>query len=69
MESTEKMVQLPMTEYLELVKQCAQVKELTERLAKLEEHCEKTNGFVRNKTVTHHWSDAAGFDGILIHTS
>lgn len=47
----QKMVQIPMPEYLELVKQ---LKELKERVGWLEEHCEKTGGFIRNKSVTQH---------------
>lgn len=49
-----KMVQIPMTEYLELVKQVNQVKELKDRLARLEEHCERSIGFNRNQTTTPH---------------
>lgn len=49
-----KMVQIPMTEYLELVKQANQVKELKDRLARLEEHCERSIGFNRNQTTTPH---------------
>lgn len=47
----QKMVQIPMTEYLELVKQINEMKELKERVAKLEEHCEKS-GYTRTKSVT-----------------
>lgn len=50
----QKMVQIPMPDYLELVKQVSQLKELKERVARLEEHCEKTGGFIRNKTSTQH---------------
>ncbi|XP_055321461.1 GA-binding protein subunit beta-1 [Sitodiplosis mosellana] len=50
----QKMVQIPMPDYLELVKQISQLKELKERVARLEEHCEKTGGFIRNRTATQH---------------
>lgn len=50
--SDTKMVQIPLPEYVELVKQVSQFKELKERLAKLEEHCERSSGFIRNKTTT-----------------
>lgn len=54
-ESTDqKMVQIPMHEYLELMKQASQIKDLKERLARLEEHCEITGGYNRNKTATQH---------------
>lgn len=49
-----KMVQIPMNEYLDLVKQISQMTELKERLARLEEHCEKTTGFTRLKTTSQH---------------
>lgn len=53
--SDQKMVQIPMPDYLELIKQVSQLKELKERVAQLEEHCEKTSGFIRNnKTTTQH---------------
>ncbi|XP_031618512.1 GA-binding protein subunit beta-1 [Contarinia nasturtii] len=41
--SEQKMVQIPMTDYLDMMKQ---MKELKERLTRLEEHCEETIGFV-----------------------
>lgn len=54
----QKMVQIPMPDYLELVKQISQLKEerkeLRERVSRLEEHCEKTGGFIRNRTATQH---------------
>lgn len=54
-ESTDtKMVQIPMNDYLELVKQISQIKELKERLARLEEHCEMSTGFMRVQTTTPH---------------
>lgn len=52
--SDTKMVQIPLHEYLELVKQVSQLKEVKERLAKLEEHCEKSSGFIRHKTTSQH---------------
>lgn len=41
--SEKKMVQIPMPDYLEMVKQ---LRELKERVVRLEEHCEKTSGFI-----------------------
>lgn len=39
----QKMVQIPMSDYLEMVKE---LRELKERIGRLEEHCEKTSGFI-----------------------
>lgn len=52
--SDTKMVQIPLPEYLELVKQVREIKELKERLAKLEEHCEKSSGFIRSRSTPQH---------------
>lgn len=46
-----KMVQIPLPDYAELV---TQLKELKERVAVLEEHCEKCTGFIRNKSTSQH---------------
>lgn len=46
-----KMVQIPLPDYAELV---TQLKELKERVATLEEHCEKCTGFIRNKSTSQH---------------
>lgn len=46
-----KMVQVPLPDYVELI---TQIRELKERVAKLEEHCEKCTGSIRNKSTSHH---------------
>lgn len=46
-----KMVQIPLPDYTELV---TQLNELKERVATLEEHCEKCTGFIRNKSTSQH---------------
>lgn len=46
-----KMVQIPLPDYAEMI---TQLKELKERLATLEEHCEKCTGFIRNKSTSQH---------------
>lgn len=46
-----KMVQIPLPDYAEMV---TQLKELKERLATLEEHCEKCTGFIRSKSTPLH---------------
>lgn len=46
-----KMVQIPLPDYAELV---TQLKELKERVATLEAHCEKCTGFIRSKSTSQH---------------
>lgn len=50
----QKTVQIPMPEYLELLNQLGQLKELKDRVARLEDHCEKSGGFIRNRSTSHH---------------